>query len=275
MWNQSRNGLKHNHIFQLHPVISDRLIVSYLLMNKFYIEKTKSRLEMNYSIRNVLPELFCHNPLHPKMRKSHSYLKVIGMPKLTKDLRRICIIKYEDDASIDVNIILSRIVMSMELIAMYDFSNGDEYIVDCMNMKFSIISKFKPTDVMKIVGLYDKVYANRCSAIHIVNLQSVSETLTNMFKMCLKPKLRDRLIIHKNIESLKQFYSLDLLPKDYGGTSKSTDESVDDYQEFLESHDEYLSKWIKIHVDAKLRPEPLVNDEILGYYGNFKKLDVD
>lgn len=30
-----------------------------------------------------------------------------------------------------------------------------------------------------------------------------------------------------------------------------------------------------MRVKEELRPNPLNNDEILGYYGNFKKLDVD
>ncbi|XP_017780570.1 PREDICTED: uncharacterized protein LOC108565552 [Nicrophorus vespilloides] len=217
---------------------SDRLIVSYLIMNKFHIEKTKSRLEMNYSIRNVMPELFCHNPLDLKIRDSHRYFKVIGMSKLTKDLRRLFIVKPKDDACYDITIIISRLIMSLELLTTYDINNGDEYIIDYANVNLSMITKTKPTDVMKILGLAE-------------------------------------IFVHKNVELLKEYYSLDMLPKDYGGTAKSIDELSDDFQEFLESHDEYLSKWIQIRVDAKMRPEPLVNDEILGYYGNFKSLDVD
>ncbi|XP_017780575.1 PREDICTED: uncharacterized protein LOC108565555 isoform X2 [Nicrophorus vespilloides] len=254
---------------------SDRLIIFFMLMNKFLIEKTKSRLEMNYSIRNVMPELYCLSPLHPKIRESHRYFKVIGMPKLTKGLRRLCIIKYFDDVSFNITTIISRTIMSMEIFALYDINNGNEYICDYTNVNLSLISKIKPTDIMKLMRLSDKVYANRFSVVHFINVSAAGETLFNMFKMCMKPKLRQRMLVHKNIESLKEFYSLDMLPKDYGGTAKSLDEISEDFQEFLESYDEYLSKWIKIRVDAKLRPEPLVNDDILGYYGNFKKLDVD
>lgn len=31
----------------------------------------------------------------------------------------------------------------------------------------------------------------------------------------------------------------------------------------------------KLRVNEDLRPEPLKNDEILGFYGNFKKLNLD
>jgi hypothetical protein len=31
----------------------------------------------------------------------------------------------------------------------------------------------------------------------------------------------------------------------------------------------------QMRVDESLRPEKLVNNDILGFYGNFKKLDVD
>lgn len=30
-----------------------------------------------------------------------------------------------------------------------------------------------------------------------------------------------------------------------------------------------------LQINEDLRPERLINDDILGYYGNFKKLDVD
>ncbi|XP_017768883.1 PREDICTED: uncharacterized protein LOC108557017 [Nicrophorus vespilloides] len=265
--------------FKIQPHIpvapSDKLIVFYLLMNKFSIEKTKTRLEMNYSIRSVMPEYYCYNPLHQKMRESHKYLKFMVVPNLTKDLRRIVLFKYESEPFLDISLMISRMIMGLELLAMYDFNIGDEYISDCSNVNLSLITKIKLTDIKKFVALLNKVYTNRFFVIHTVNLPPAAEALFNVFKFCLKPKLRDRLLLHNSTEALKQYYSLDILPKDYGGNAKSIDESASDFQSFFESHDEYFSKWMKIRVNEKLRPEPLVNDEILGFHGNFKKLDVD
>lgn len=41
---------------------------------------------------------------------------------------------------------------------------------------------------------------------------------------------------------------------------------------------DYKEKFLKLEnlgVDESLRPAKLKNDELLGYYGNFKKINVD
>lgn len=36
-----------------------------------------------------------------------------------------------------------------------------------------------------------------------------------------------------------------------------------------------FDKLEKMQVDESLRPKPLSNDDMLGYYGNFKQLNLD
>lgn len=43
----------------------------------------------------------------------------------------------------------------------------------------------------------------------------------------------------------------------------------------LAEHQDRFDKLDAMRVDERLRPEKLSNDDILGYYGSFKKLDVD
>lgn len=43
----------------------------------------------------------------------------------------------------------------------------------------------------------------------------------------------------------------------------------------FKENSERFDKLDRMRVKEDLRPTPLENDEILGYHGNFKKLDVD
>jgi hypothetical protein len=43
----------------------------------------------------------------------------------------------------------------------------------------------------------------------------------------------------------------------------------------LKEFEDRFDQLDQMRVDESLRPEKLVNNDILGFYGNFKKLDVD
>lgn len=84
-----------------------------------------------------------------------------------------------------------------------------------------------------------------------------------------------------------------MLPSDYGGTEKSIEQlhGTDTilvytvvWFEFLEltqrrfrSYQERFDLLDELRVNESLRPSELEkeNDEILGFHGNFKKLDID
>jgi hypothetical protein len=70
---------------------------------------------------------------------------------------------------------------------------------------------------------------------------------------------------------LKQIFSEDVLPKDYEGSGLSLDElnemTIRKFAQYQERFDELDS----LRVDETVRPQKLNNDELLGFYGNFKK----
>lgn len=43
----------------------------------------------------------------------------------------------------------------------------------------------------------------------------------------------------------------------------------------LDNHQYRFDELEKLKIDESKRPAPLINDEVLGFHGNFKKLNVD
>jgi hypothetical protein len=82
-----------------------------------------------------------------------------------------------------------------------------------------------------------------------------------------------------------------MLPKDFGGEGPSCEDLQGNKKlffiiklaffivemvklKFMEKQ-ELFDRLDKIRVDERIRPEKLRDDEILGFHGNFKKLDID
>jgi hypothetical protein len=96
---------------------------------------------------------------------------------------------------------------------------------------------------------------------------------------------------------LKDLFATEDLPKDYGGKGPSLQQLNGRYfaqrykrgrfarlccfyflemmREKLLEYQKRFDELDKLRVDERLRPAKLNNDEILGFYGNFKKIDVD
>lgn len=107
-------------------------------------------------------------------------------------------------------------------------------------------------------------------------------------------KNKTQVLVHKTYEALHDYYPKEMLPKDYGGEErsiaelagmiksifaccvvKSEKEIVDLLQEKFREYDKRYEELARIRTNEALRPGKPVNDEFFGFYGNFKKLEVD
>ena len=100
-----------------------------------------------------------------------------------------------------------------------------------------------------------------------------------------------KLHFHPDLDSLKKVIRPDLLPVDFGGEGLSLQELegnsgensyekfyfnvVDALEEKYRKNQDLFDRIDEIKVDESLRPCKLEDNELLGYYGNFKKLEVD
>lgn len=257
---------------------NDNMIEMFLATNKFSIERTKPKLDMYYTIRSLIPDLYENaNPQLPLMRDVPDKMFIcVTLPKQTKDLCRVFMMKIigapED---FDTYRLYTHMFNMMEMKAQHDIAVGDVYVVDHQNFNMSHLLKITPVHLKKAAAVLEGVFSNRMRGMHILNSPPFMDIILGMVKAVFKAKLFERIQVHSSLEELYEHVPREILPRDYGGDELSLNELNDLCKEMLAENSDRFDELDKLRVNEALRPAPLENDEILGYHGNFKKLDVD
>jgi hypothetical protein len=253
---------------------NDATIRNFLIMNKFSIEKTKQKIDMYYTMRSVIPDLYC-NPKSPQIKDYMNDMYVGIIPVPVRGLFKTFCFKSKELNKLSLKK-LAMVVSSISEVRLNDDCYYREImILDMENVTLNDILKITPSLIAKIFAVYEKVYALRLEGLYLVNAPPFVSKLLAIFKAVLKPKIFDRIQVHQDTECLRQLLGNDALPADYGGNGPSLQDLNDLIMLKFEDYQERFDQLDKMRVDENLRPEQLNNDEILGFYGNFRKLNVD
>ncbi|CAH1108283.1 unnamed protein product [Psylliodes chrysocephalus] len=264
----------------LPEIPSDNMIEFFLTNCKYSIEKTKQNLDMYYTIRDMLPYIYRgKNPNSASdMDVVYNTGDIIYLPKLTPELYRICLATFNDTDFENIDsrrLFIHLLANTYEVRIHEDLAMGDIYIIDFTNLKFRAVTTTTPMLLKHYVYILEKVMSNRMKQLHFLKPPSFISNLLAIVKNFLSAKLRERVITHKSVESILKYVPLELLPTDYGGEEKSIKELAELWKEKMVEYKDRFEFLDTMKVNEDLRPEKLKNDELLGYHGNFKKLDVD
>ncbi|CAH1121701.1 unnamed protein product [Ceutorhynchus assimilis] len=246
---------------------------------KFSIEKAKEKLEMYYTIRRLMPEVFATHPLSPEILKHSKVIYCIPLPKITNSVHRVIYVQVNPEYGSEhfsSHLFFVQLTHVIEVCLQEDSCYNFEMVLDFIGAKLSHAQKISPMVLKKMAIVLEKVYANRNAAIYLVNMHSfVENVLNNVCKPLLPKKISERMKALSNIEDLQNFISKSILPKDVGGEEHSLAElqvmMTKKFQEFKPRFDKIQF----MTVDESKRPEKLINDDILGFYGSFRQINVD
>lgn len=258
---------------------SDRILRFFIVLTKFSIEKAKKKLDMYYTIRSLMPEYFKCQPLSPEMALQGKTYYIIPLPKTAPDFKRIIYSQvnpnYEPEFFIHERVVENFINVA-ELLVNYDKCYGIHFILDCIGAKLGHITKFSVMALKKTVIILEKVFSNRVTSLYIVNQPPILDNfINNIFKPVLPHKIRNRVTVHSDSSILLRDFGQSVMPKDIGGEEKSLEELYECQLQQFKQYKDRFDVLGTLRVDESLRPEKLVNDDILGYYGNFKHLNLD
>ncbi|XP_029171652.1 retinol-binding protein pinta-like [Nylanderia fulva] len=260
--------------------ISEQRLKYYIYSAKFDLEKAKKRLDLHYTIRNLMPEFFSNRDLvtNNDLSQTSTYLQWITLSKLTPENHRINVFRFihNDSSMFDIHASIKYCSMIFETRIEEDIVNCDVIIYDCSNLTVNHIIKYTPT-ILKKTDLMLESFGTRIKALYMINAPSFINLLVSMIKTVMKAKLIDRIHVYTSgAESLYGIIPRHLLPIEYGGEQSSINIISDMWQAKLKERRKWFLEQENVKVNESLRSNSVINpDDLFGVSGTFRKLNID
>lgn len=284
---------------------NDQHLVNFLRGSKHSLERAKEKLDLFYTIRSSMPEIFSdRDPMSPRNLELIRLGTFLPLPKtLTPDGPRIILMRVGayDTSKFSIYDIF-RAQSLVNSIAMYEDDNmvvaGQVGFIDMQNASMSHLLQMTPSLMKKLALMSQEAVPIRMKGYHHVNSPKGFETLFNMFKAFMNEKNKNRvsgggvilfddlgvnlvlsfqMFVHgDNMEAVHKHIPKHLLPVEYGGENGTTQDLINYWEKKIISYRDFLLEEANFGTDESKRIGPNKHSESLfGVEGSFRKLNVD
>jgi len=267
---------------ELFSIDVDEWLENYLICCKNSVERVKECLDMYFTSKIILPEVFTkRDPLQPGILRSFDVMGLSVLPKVTPSGSRVFVFSHlvQSADNFDPVFMLKRVSMMLDIMLVEGIDYvGLEVIVDMKNVCFSHLTRYNPALTKKVHDVGLKALPQRLRKIHIVNPSAIVETGLAFFKPILSKKLQERWVIHRDLTDLHSHIPACVLPSDLGGEEGSIVDLNRAWQEKLNSYREWFQSSDSVKTDeskriGKCRYES--TEMAFGNQGSFRKIEVD
>ncbi|KAF5293984.1 hypothetical protein FQR65_LT10955 [Abscondita terminalis] len=246
----------------------DYSILKFLRACKFSLEKTKNKLELFYTIKTAFPDTFKNrDPLDPKIQYFFRQNIITMLPRgsLNGPLLFLCRVQNANADIITLHdfIKVSTIMIDTILQDVQDASVvGQAVIYDLKNVSTKFYVQSTPTILKQAVTCLQDAYPIRVKAIHYINVPKVLFSLYTILKSFFPKKIQERVTCDplSGENSISSYFSLSVLPTEYGGTAGSFADlceksriMVESYRQWFIEDEQYRCIDEKRPVFSKLR----------------------
>ncbi|XP_049832327.1 uncharacterized protein LOC126273006 [Schistocerca gregaria] len=259
--------------------IDDAQIERMYIQCKCSTERVKKGLDAYFSLRTRYPEMMNRDPTGQDVVRTMEHMKVVLMPRLTKELYRVHVYSHIDpDPQWVLWIDYAKVAsICFDMMLFDDYSLGDVLIIDLKNVTIAHLLRTDINVIRAMEFAHKTAFCRGLKGIHLLNADKVTDFAMKIVKLGLSEKLQQRVHVHlPGSTTLFDHVSKEYLPDELGGTAGPTDKLADDFIRraekkrgwFLEQH-RYTSD------ESKRPPDNHYADDLFGVAGSFKKLSVD
>ncbi|KAG8249916.1 hypothetical protein J6590_009045 [Homalodisca vitripennis] len=260
--------------------VDNETLEKFLIHSKNSLERAKSKLDCYYTARATIPDMFHdRDPLDPSIKNIAEVAMYCTCPKTTPEGDRVTIIKTfdQDLKRFDILACIKIGLMMLDAHLAEDLCRKHLVVFDFEGSSLGHAAAFTIPVIKRALQLFLDVLPQRFAGFHVVNAPSYFESIVNICKGLLNSKLSQRVFVHgKDMTTLHQYISKDVLPPEYGGTYSASIEElrVMAYQSLVERRDWFLQQ-NKIHSDEDKRPNRKLNGIDQQLEGSFRKIAID
>lgn len=154
--------------------------------------------------------------------------------------------------------------------------SGDVYVLDASVAILKHFVKVSPSIVKKFFVCVQEAYPVKVKEVHVINATPLVDFIIKWVSPFLKEKIRKRIHVHPDMESLFRYVPRDLLPEEFGGTAGKVHDQMNKWLEELKKEKAWFEKEENVKADESKRPgKPTCHEELFGLDGSFKQLTID
>ncbi|XP_075231114.1 alpha-tocopherol transfer protein-like [Lycorma delicatula] len=273
-----RNWLCHQpHL----PKLTDEHIMLFLHSCYYSGERTKTTIDNYYTVRTQCPELFSEWNWD-LIKSAFNIYTMVPLPKTTPEGYHILLYRLKDTDP-------SNLIFNDALKTFFAFNDvrisedglkpGYVVLFDMKGLSMGHLVRVTTymQSVKKFMVYIQDCHPVRLKGVHVINTFSLIDRILSLVKPLMQSDLIQLLHLHSDLSTLNEFVPLELLPADYGGNIKETEELHNEHFKVMETYSTWMEQLGEnFKADLKKRVgkprNQLIGDELEG---SFKSLSID
>ena len=154
---------------------------------------------------------------------------------------------------------------------------GEVVVLDASFFSLKHVAQSTPTRAKKFLNLVQNALGYKIKQFHVMNAPTLVDTFIKFLSPFLKEKLRNRICLHRNVESLFDHIPNSMTPEEFGGAAGKMQPYMDELITIVNGK---FTSWLKEQENIKSDEtkriiKPQWCDDLFGLDGSFKQLNID
>ncbi|XP_011871619.1 PREDICTED: alpha-tocopherol transfer protein-like isoform X2 [Vollenhovia emeryi] len=228
--------------------IDDFLVLRFLRVCKFDLEKAKIRMRNYYKQRIRLSEWFLNkDPFRPEMQELLDMGLILCLRKPDSQGRLVIIVRCtQHDPSRHKLLDITKIALVVVEVATRYYTATSVYgctvYLDVVSPTIQQILQLRPHFIMNVIHMWQSCYPMRYQTLNVFNASILFDTIVTISKSFMSEKMKKRVHVYSSALDCFKDTPPEILPVEYGGTDGTIQELTEYWKKLVEENREWILK---------------------------------